>query len=162
MPPALSLERLLNLVSQGDQRATFCSEHKLPEMINVSSRRCEAEGCLRHPNFGFQGDRRATFCWCAFRMVFSVSVSLFSFLVATSLCFVLEHSLSYTGSIQGQPFFHKFGLAGIRRLETHKLWHCEVLLYDAYSEALIALSRHKKQTLADLEGFEAVPLTQIT
>ena len=31
-------------------------------MINVSSRRCQQAGCLRHPNFGFPGDRRASYC----------------------------------------------------------------------------------------------------
>lgn len=49
---------------QGDRRASYCAEHKLAGMINVSSRRCQHTGCLRHPNFGFPGDRRASYCRC--------------------------------------------------------------------------------------------------
>lgn len=47
-----------------ETRGKFCSKHKLPDMINVLSKRCEHEdGCMSQPAFNFASERRGKFCF---------------------------------------------------------------------------------------------------
>ena len=50
--------------SYGEKRGqpVFCREHKLPEHLNVNSRKCEAPGCNIRPYFAPPGAKRGRFC----------------------------------------------------------------------------------------------------
>ena len=39
------------------ERANFCIQHKLDNMVNVCGRRCEEPGCNKHPSLGFNGEK---------------------------------------------------------------------------------------------------------
>ncbi|CAN0494430.1 unnamed protein product, partial [Laminaria digitata] len=43
------------------EKAQFCSNHKVPGMVDVHNKRCEANGCQKHPTYGLVNGR-AKFC----------------------------------------------------------------------------------------------------
>ncbi|CAM9932423.1 unnamed protein product, partial [Ectocarpus sp. 12 AP-2014] len=43
------------------EKAQFCSSHKMPGMVDVHNKRCEAEDCQKHPTYGI-ANGRARFC----------------------------------------------------------------------------------------------------
>lgn len=43
------------------EKAQFCSNHKMPGMVDVHNKRCEAEDCQKHPTYGI-ANGRARFC----------------------------------------------------------------------------------------------------
>ena len=42
--------------------ARFCKKHKLPNMENVKSKKCEFDGCKTCPNFNYEGEIKALYC----------------------------------------------------------------------------------------------------
>ncbi|CAM9567993.1 unnamed protein product, partial [Ectocarpus fasciculatus] len=46
----------------GKHKAIYCRKHKRAGMINVTSPKCEAAGCIKRPSFAFLGDPKASFC----------------------------------------------------------------------------------------------------
>eukprot|EP00903_Cladosiphon_okamuranus_P009902 g9404.t1 len=44
------------------KRASFCSKHKMPGMVNVVTPRCRRDGCGRCASYGHAAERRPLFC----------------------------------------------------------------------------------------------------
>ena len=46
-----------NFLGLSRSKAKFCSTHKLPDMLNVRHRLCQADGCRTTPTYSMAGDR---------------------------------------------------------------------------------------------------------
>src|SRR5579875_1099830 len=44
------------------KNAVYCSEHKLPNMINVKSKKCQYPGCITRPSFNYEGQKNGIYC----------------------------------------------------------------------------------------------------
>ena len=44
------------------QQAQFCGKHAAPGMVDVISKKCNFEGCTKHPSFGVEGTRNREYC----------------------------------------------------------------------------------------------------
>jgi hypothetical protein len=51
-----------NFNHEGQTRGRFCKTHAEPGMVNVISKRCEADGCKSQPTFDHEGQTRGRFC----------------------------------------------------------------------------------------------------
>jgi hypothetical protein len=46
----------------GQSKAIYCAQHKLPNMINIISKRCIYEGCMIIPNYNYDGQTKSLYC----------------------------------------------------------------------------------------------------
>jgi len=44
------------------KKGLYCNDHKLPEMINVSSKRCLEKSCKKQALFNFENEKLAIYC----------------------------------------------------------------------------------------------------
>ena len=51
-----------NFNKEGQQKALYCSVHKLEGMVNVKSKTCIYEGCKTHSTFNKEGEKKALYC----------------------------------------------------------------------------------------------------
>ena len=44
------------------EKARFCADHKEPNMINVTNKKCEVDGCEKIPTYNVRGKKKGRFC----------------------------------------------------------------------------------------------------
>ena len=47
---------------EGENVASFCSEHKEVNMIDVKHKKCEFKSCKKRPTYNLEGEKKAKFC----------------------------------------------------------------------------------------------------
>ena len=47
---------------RGEKQACFCTKHKEPNMVDVKSKRCEANGCEKQSAYNIRGEKQGRFC----------------------------------------------------------------------------------------------------
>ena len=51
-----------NFNNKGEKEGLYCSEHKLPGMINVKAKTCSHNGCNIQPTFNEEGKKKGLYC----------------------------------------------------------------------------------------------------
>jgi len=46
----------------GQTKAIYCVQHKLPNMIDIRHKKCQNDGCIKHPAYNYNGETKAIYC----------------------------------------------------------------------------------------------------
>ena len=45
-----------------ETKPLYCSEHKMPNMVDIKSKKCKFENCKKRPSFNYQNEKSPIYC----------------------------------------------------------------------------------------------------